>query len=121
MHSHIGSQIFDTSGFEVSARRAVGLLVRLRDELGVEPSCLDLGGGFGIAYTAADDPMDVPALAASLRGDRGPGVRRGRAGGAAAGGRAGPGDRRAGRRDGLRGRARSRTPRTGGTSRWTAG
>ena len=51
----------------MSARRAVGLLVRLRDELGVEPSCLDLGGGFGIAYTAADDPMDVPALAAALR------------------------------------------------------
>jgi len=67
IHSHIGSQIFDTSGFEVSARRAVGLLVRLRDELGVEPPYLDLGGGFGIAYTAADDPMDVPALAASLR------------------------------------------------------
>jgi diaminopimelate decarboxylase len=67
LHSHIGSQIFDTSGFEVSARRAVGLLARVRDELGVQAPCLDLGGGFGIAYTAADDPMDVPALAASLR------------------------------------------------------
>jgi diaminopimelate decarboxylase len=67
VHSHIGSQIFDTSGFEVSARRAVGLLVRIRDELGVSPPYLDLGGGFGIAYTAADDPMDVPALAASMR------------------------------------------------------
>jgi diaminopimelate decarboxylase len=67
VHSHIGSQIFDTSGFEVSARRAAGLLVRLRDELGASPAYLDLGGGFGIAYTAADTPMDVPALAASLR------------------------------------------------------
>jgi diaminopimelate decarboxylase len=67
VHSHIGSQIFDTSGFEVSARRAVGLLGRIRDDLGVEPPYLDLGGGFGIAYTAADDPMDVPALAAGMR------------------------------------------------------
>ncbi|HYT09966.1 MAG TPA: diaminopimelate decarboxylase [Mycobacteriales bacterium] len=67
VHSHIGSQIFDTSGFEVSAHRAVGLLVRIRDELGLEPPYLDLGGGFGIAYTEADDPMDVPALAASMR------------------------------------------------------
>jgi diaminopimelate decarboxylase len=67
VHSHIGSQIFDTSGFEISARRTVGLLVRLRDELGAEPDYLDLGGGFGIAYTAADTPMDVPALAASMR------------------------------------------------------
>jgi diaminopimelate decarboxylase len=67
VHSHIGSQIFDTSGFEVSARRAVGLLARIRDELGAEPPCLDLGGGFGIAYIEQDDPMDVPALAASMR------------------------------------------------------
>jgi diaminopimelate decarboxylase len=67
LHSHIGSQIFDTSGFEVSARRAVGLLARIRDELGAEPPCLDLGGGFGIAYTDHDDPMDVPALAGSMR------------------------------------------------------
>jgi diaminopimelate decarboxylase len=67
VHSHIGSQIFDTSGFEVSAHRAVALLARLRDELGATPPYLDLGGGFGIAYTAADRPMDVPALAASMR------------------------------------------------------
>ena len=67
VHSHIGSQIFDTSGFEVSAHRAVALLAELRDELGATPPYLDLGGGFGIAYTAADTPMDVPALAASMR------------------------------------------------------
>jgi hypothetical protein len=54
-------------GFEVSAHRAVALLARLRDELGATPPYLDLGGGFGIAYTAADTPMDVPALAASMR------------------------------------------------------
>jgi diaminopimelate decarboxylase len=67
VHSHIGSQIFDTSGFEVSAHRAVALLAQLRDELGATLPYLDLGGGFGIAYTAADTPMDVPALAASMR------------------------------------------------------
>jgi diaminopimelate decarboxylase len=67
VHSHIGSQIFDTSGFEVSAHRAVALLAELRDELGATLPYLDLGGGFGIAYTAADTPMDVPALAASMR------------------------------------------------------
>jgi diaminopimelate decarboxylase len=66
VHSHIGSQIFDTSGFEVSARRAVGLLVRIRDELGHECEYLDLGGGFGIAYTAGDDPLDAAGVAASL-------------------------------------------------------
>jgi len=67
VHSHIGSQIFDTSGFEVSARRAVQLVTRIRDELGVHTELLDLGGGFGVAYTVDDDPIDVPELAASLR------------------------------------------------------
>ncbi|MEN3358682.1 MAG: diaminopimelate decarboxylase [Mycobacteriales bacterium] len=66
LHSHIGSQIFDTSGFEISARRTVAVLARIRDELGAEPGFLDLGGGFGIAYTPADDPLDTSAVAASL-------------------------------------------------------
>jgi diaminopimelate decarboxylase len=67
LHSHIGSQIFDTSGFEVSAHRVVALLAAIRDESGVELAELDLGGGFGIAYTPSDDPLDAVALAKSLR------------------------------------------------------
>src|SRR5689334_23142039 len=35
LHSHIGSQIFDVDGFEVSAHRVIGLLAALRDEHGV--------------------------------------------------------------------------------------
>ena len=31
LHSHIGSQIFDTSGFEVAARRVLALQARIRD------------------------------------------------------------------------------------------
>ena len=68
VHSHIGSQIFDTAGFEISAHRAVQLLVRMRDALAVEPGFLDLGGGFGIAYVHADDPLDPAHVAAGLRG-----------------------------------------------------
>jgi diaminopimelate decarboxylase len=67
LHSHIGSQIFDTAGFEVSAHRLVGLLVEIRDEHGLELDELDLGGGLGIAYIAEDDPADVVAMAAELR------------------------------------------------------
>ena len=101
------------SGFEVAAHRVVGLLVRLRDELGVEPPCLDLGGGLGIAYT----------------GRRRPGGRAGAGGGAARDRRPGsaprPGWRCRGWRSSRAGRspgrppsrstrsARSRTPRTG--------
>src|SRR5919107_789290 len=65
LHSHIGSQIFDTSGFEVAARRVLALHAQVSEDLGprlgtVDQALpeLDLGGGFGIAYTTQDDPAD---------------------------------------------------------------
>jgi diaminopimelate decarboxylase len=67
LHSHIGSQIFDTAGFEVAAHRVVGLLATIRDAEGIELPELDLGGGLGIAYTSADDPTDVADMAEQLR------------------------------------------------------
>jgi diaminopimelate decarboxylase len=66
LHSHIGSQIFDTSGFEVAARRILGLHLQVARELGVELPELDLGGGFGIAYTTEHDPMPPAQLAAGM-------------------------------------------------------
>jgi diaminopimelate decarboxylase len=67
LHSHIGSQIFDTAGFEVAAHRVLELAVRVRDEHGISIDELDLGGGFGIAYTTEDDAPSVKELAQSLR------------------------------------------------------
>jgi len=66
LHSHIGSQIFDTSGFEVAARRVLALHAQVSSELGVTMPELDLGGGFGIAYTTQDDPADPAQLATEL-------------------------------------------------------
>ncbi|OEV05731.1 diaminopimelate decarboxylase [Streptomyces oceani] len=68
IHSHIGSQIFDTSGFEVAAHRVVGLLREVRDEHGVQLPEIDLGGGLGIAYTPDDDPSEPHEIAKALRG-----------------------------------------------------
>lgn len=66
LHSHIGSQIFDTAGFEVAARRVLGLHHQIITELGVTPPDLDLGGGFGIAYTTQDDPSTPAQLAEGI-------------------------------------------------------
>lgn len=66
VHSHIGSQIFDMAGFEVSARRVVQLLAEIRDEHGVELPEIDLGGGLGIAYTSDDDPREPHEIAKAL-------------------------------------------------------
>ncbi|QYN34681.1 diaminopimelate decarboxylase [Pseudonocardia sp. DSM 110487] len=72
LHSHIGSQIFDTEGFEVAAHRVVRFLAKLHKEHGGDAlaalTTLDLGGGFGIAYRADETPVDVQELAEELRG-----------------------------------------------------
>ncbi len=72
LHSHIGSQIFDTEAFEVAARRLLGLHAQIaQDHLDGDDTALpelDLGGGFGIAYTSEHDPLEPAALATSLAG-----------------------------------------------------
>ena len=66
LHSHIGSQIFDTSAFEVSAARLVRLFAQLQGEIDEPMGDLDLGGGFGMAYTSQDDPQPPADIAAAL-------------------------------------------------------
>jgi diaminopimelate decarboxylase len=66
LHSHIGSQIFDTSGFEVASRRVLGLHAEILKRHGVALPELDLGGGFGIAYTTQDDPATPADLAQGI-------------------------------------------------------
>ncbi len=63
IHSHIGSQIFETHGFEVAVRRTLRLAHQFKTATGVELEELDLGGGFGIAYTSADSPLAPQVLA----------------------------------------------------------
>ncbi|GAA1347548.1 diaminopimelate decarboxylase [Falsarthrobacter nasiphocae] len=63
VHAHVGSQIFEPTGFEQSAARLIAFLAEIRDEHGVELSELDLGGGHGIAYTPEDTPRPVAELA----------------------------------------------------------
>ncbi len=64
LHCHIGSQIFGASGFRESARRVVAVHAALLAD-GAVPQ-LNLGGGFGIAYTAVDDPAPIDDLARDI-------------------------------------------------------
>ncbi|MEO7071166.1 MAG: diaminopimelate decarboxylase, partial [Nostocoides sp.] len=66
LHSHIGSQIFDTSGFELSARRLVQLHAEICRAHGIRMPEIDLGGGFGIAYTSQHTPLDPAHLGSQL-------------------------------------------------------
>jgi diaminopimelate decarboxylase len=66
LHSHIGSQIFDTAGFEIAAHRVVALAARIRARHGIEVAELNLGGGLGIAYVPGDDPESPKEIAQRL-------------------------------------------------------
>ncbi len=59
IHCHIGSQIFETTGFVLAAKKMFSKLRDWKDRHGYVPSVLNLGGGFGIRYTQEDDPIPV--------------------------------------------------------------
>lgn len=67
LHSHIGSQIFDSAGFEIAATRIVGVAYDIYDTQGIECEEFNLGGGMGIAYLPEDDPLSVQAMATQIR------------------------------------------------------
>jgi diaminopimelate decarboxylase len=61
LHSHIGSQIFESDGFAEAARRLFSVHAKLL-ETGPVPE-LNLGGGFGIAYTSVDVALSLDEIA----------------------------------------------------------
>ena len=64
IHSHIGSQIFALEGFVEAAKRLIELHADLLT--GGEVPELNLGGGFGVNYTAADDAPAMRTFAAAI-------------------------------------------------------
>jgi diaminopimelate decarboxylase len=57
VHCHIGSQIFDTTGFILAAKKIFEKLNEWKATIGYTSKVLNLGGGFGIRYTEEDDPI----------------------------------------------------------------
>ena len=57
LHCHIGSQILEKAPFVHAAEVMLQFYAKVRDELGMAFEHLNLGGGFGIHYTAQDDAI----------------------------------------------------------------
>lgn len=57
IHCHIGSQIFETTGFLLAAEKIFEKLHDWKQSLSYEAKVLNLGGGFGIRYTKEDEPL----------------------------------------------------------------
>jgi diaminopimelate decarboxylase len=73
IHCHIGSQIFEVSGFELAAQRLVAVLARFRDKYSKQLAELNLGGGYGIAYTREENAIApenvIPAIARVIKAE----------------------------------------------------
>jgi diaminopimelate decarboxylase len=71
IHCHIGSQIFEVDGFNLAAKRLVAVLATFRDKYANELPELNIGGGYGIAYTKEETGIApeivIPAIAAVIK------------------------------------------------------
>ncbi|MDJ0331703.1 diaminopimelate decarboxylase [Planococcus sp. S3-L1] len=61
LHCHIGSQIFDTSAFQLASEKLLRKMAGWQQQFDYTCAVLNLGGGFGIRYTAEDQPLE-PAV-----------------------------------------------------------
>lgn len=68
LHSHIGSQIFDKSGFELAAQRLAERYASLEKKYGITLQVLNLGGGLGVRYTEDDAPPPIEAMVEGILG-----------------------------------------------------
>ncbi|NLC76585.1 MAG: diaminopimelate decarboxylase [Clostridia bacterium] len=66
VHCHIGSQVFEMDSYAHTARIMFEFLVQIRQETGIVCPILNLGGGFGIYYTAEDRPATIEDYAAAV-------------------------------------------------------
>ncbi len=66
LHCHIGSQIFETTGFIMAVQKLYQALHEWNVKYGFVPTVLNLGGGFGIRYTEQDEPKPLALYVESL-------------------------------------------------------
>ncbi len=65
-HIFAGSQALDAQAIIETQAATLALAARLSEEVGAAPPLVNLGGGFGIPYFPADNPLDVAAVGAAL-------------------------------------------------------
>lgn len=65
-HVFSGSQVLKADGVISHLRGALNVSLRAADVLGITPTLLNLGGGFGIPYAATDADLDLATIGEEL-------------------------------------------------------
>lgn len=58
-HCHVGSQVFDSDTFFMSADIMLSFIADIREKFGYTAKELDLGGGYGVRYLDSDPYIDI--------------------------------------------------------------
>ncbi len=66
LHVHIGSQVFELEPYRDAVTALIDFAHELKDAIGFELSELDLGGGWGVAYTNEQQTLDVNHIAQTI-------------------------------------------------------
>lgn len=71
-HCHVGSQVFDSDVYMATVDIMLDFIALAKEKLGFETEVLDLGGGYGVRYTAEQPEIDIAAnihqVAKALKG-----------------------------------------------------
>ncbi|EOL44186.1 diaminopimelate decarboxylase [Enterococcus caccae] len=66
VHCHIGSQIFSAEGFLAAVEKMLLILDEWKQTFNYTVDILNIGGGFGVKYTEADDPLEPEAFVKAI-------------------------------------------------------
>lgn len=58
-HCHVGSQVFDSQVYLQTADIMIAFVAQMRQKLDFTTQKLDIGGGYGVRYTANDPSIDI--------------------------------------------------------------
>lgn len=65
-HCHVGSQVFDSEVFRMSADVMLRFMAQVKECFGFEAQMLDLGGGFGVPYVEGVPMPDIDGQIAEI-------------------------------------------------------
>lgn len=66
IHCHIGSQVFDLYAYISAMHRFVRFAYEIYDQLGIMVKKINAGGGYGIAYTKKDEPLEFETITSEI-------------------------------------------------------
>lgn len=66
IHAHVGSQIFETVGFEKAADALVKLATKWAQTFDLTTKVINVGGGFGVRYAQGDAPLAPEQYVANI-------------------------------------------------------